>query len=155
MMNIVWQGSEQDPTPPELPTSGKIVVIMVTVLALTAAWCDQPVHAQGITWVGPRQTPAEAAQVLAQSPGLANAANWPAPVPEGGPAVYVAGGSATDGPFGAFPAYAPQRPLNCCGLYVTSFGRPFGWRSTIVQSGISNLNVNQGERTTKPTRSGR
>ena len=37
---------------------------------------------QTIVWNGPRLAPAEAARILAASPGLSNAANWPAVVQE-------------------------------------------------------------------------
>jgi hypothetical protein len=77
--------------------------------------------AQGITWNGPKLTPAEAAEVLRQAPGLSNVALWPAPLPEGGPQVYVFSGRPEDGPFGAFPRYPAARSLRCCSLYVNGW----------------------------------
>ena len=98
----------------------RVLLLILGLGLLLFLLSTSPVAGQGITWSGPRLSPAEAAEVLRRAPGLANAANWPAPLPEG-PQILILGGSPQDGPFGAFPRYAPSRALNCCSLYVNGW----------------------------------
>lgn len=80
-------------------------------LLLAAQIVTASVPAGVLVWNGPPLTPAEAARILEQSPGLSNRTHVPAPVPDG-PQVVIVPGAATEGPFGAFASVSPFRRLN-------------------------------------------
>jgi len=67
----------------------------------------------------PAPSPADAAKILAPGQYV-----YHAPLPEGPKVVYLWGDSSS-GPFGSFPGYPVQRPLNCCSVYMHPgvFGR--------------------------------
>jgi hypothetical protein len=65
---------------------------------------------------GPKLSPADAAHVLATSPALANAANWPI-IDRPSPRVLIIRSSPTAGPFGEFAPLSPPRRLD--GTYLT------------------------------------
>jgi hypothetical protein len=97
-----------------------ILAAMTILLACAAmAGAEERPPAAGIAWSGPRLTPAEAARIMAQAPGMANVANWPPAWPEGGPAAVIIGGRPGDGPFGALAA--PRIRPACCDLYVNGW----------------------------------
>ena len=77
-------------------------------------------------------TPSEAAAVLERLESPSNIARRPICTDCDGPRVFIIPSSPTSGPFGSFPEYRFNRPLNCCGLYRGRYGlrvqtpRPFG-----------------------------
>ncbi len=83
-----------------------------------------------IVWNGPRLTPAEAARVLATSPGLSNATGRFVCSDCDGPRVVVIPSRTGEGPFGPFPRYR-FRPLNCCSLYINGWPIVAGTRPPI------------------------
>jgi hypothetical protein len=80
--------------------------------------------AAGIVWTGPKLTPAEAARVLAQSPGLANVANYPM-FPDGPRVVIISSTPGALGPLN-FPPSSPPRRLDgtLLDLPPTVYGLP-------------------------------
>ncbi len=73
----------------------------------------------GIVWLGPKLSPQEAADILRPNQYVA-----PPAVPDG-PKVVIIASDVTSGPFGAFPPYPVQRPLNCCAVYRFTRHRVF------------------------------
>jgi len=66
---------------------------------------------QGIVWLGPKQTPAELAEVLRNSPALSNRTNPSAPLPPG-PRVIVIRSTPAMPTWMTAPAAAPARRLD-------------------------------------------
>src|SRR5262245_6610930 len=70
------------------------------------------VLAAQIIWTGPKLTPAEAARILAESPGLSNRTSLPtAPIADG-PRIIIIPSSPTAGPYGELAPLSPPRPLD-------------------------------------------
>jgi hypothetical protein len=129
----LWTSHPSDRRPSNCATcahplrAALICFILATAILAFAAMAgaeERPAPAAGISWSGPRLAPAEAARIMAQAPGMANAANWPPAWPEGGPAAVVIGGRPGDGPYGALAT--PRIRPACCDLYVNGWAIPGG-----------------------------